>query len=88
MDILKFYGEDFENKLKSISLREEGNCFINLEQNLNISSLSEEIITSNPLRIIDPLSTKLISSSCFQYNNIKAEFKRIHKNIIATFDSI
>ena len=76
LDILKFYSEEFENKLKSITLRDEGSCYISFEESLSISKMSK-IILSNPLRIIDPLSSNIMSSSCSQYNFIKAEFRRI-----------
>ena len=42
-----------------------------------------EVILSNPLRIIDPLTLNVMSSSCAQYNSIKSEFRRIRADILA-----
>jgi hypothetical protein len=40
------------------------------------------VLFSNPLKIIDPLNGKLMSSSCFQFNSIKAEWRRIRGEIL------
>ena len=45
--------------------------------------LTDQLLFTNPLKIIDPLNGKLMSSSCFQYNNIKAEWRRIRSEILA-----
>lgn len=41
------------------------------------------MLASNLLKIVDPLSGKIMSSSCYQYNNIKAEFRRIKNEILS-----
>lgn len=85
MNILKFYGEEFENLTKSIVLRDK-DCFISLEETLewikNENGFSHEgEAMNNLLRIFDPLNNRIMSGSCFQYNQIKAEFRRIHKEM-------
>lgn len=38
-------------------------------------------IQSNPLRIFDPINNRIISGSCHLFPQIKAEFRRIYKDI-------
>ena len=77
LSILKFYGEEFENQTKSIMLGEKGRCFISLEETYQIInsdfSFSHEIdAVDNLLRIFDPINSRIMSGSCYQYNQIKA----------------
>ena len=46
------------------------------------------MILLNPLRIIDPLTQKLMSSSCSQYQAIKLEFRRIRAEIMSEMETI
>jgi hypothetical protein len=39
--------------------------------------LPELLLFNNPLKIIDPLFGKLMSSSCFMFNCIKTEWRHI-----------
>lgn len=71
--------------MKSILLRDEGNCFISIEETLHLiekeGNAYELDVMNNLLRIFDPLNNRIMSGSCFQYNQIKVEFRRIFKEI-------
>jgi DNA polymerase sigma len=73
-NILKWYGEDFNNIGHAIRLQEEGNCFID---DLLIRHEIEEGKVGL-LKIVDPITARLMSSSCHEYSNIRAEFRRIN----------
>ena len=38
-------------------------------------------IQTNPLRIFDPINSRIMSGSCHMYPQIKAEFRRIYKEL-------
>ena len=69
-------------------------CFISLEKTLNIVENSPDDshsfynIQANPLRIVDPLTNRIMSGSCYLYPQIKSEFRRIYKELIEGRESI
>ena len=46
------------------------------------------MLYTNLLKIIDPLNGKLMSSSCYQYNSIKAEWRHIRAEILKIEDLV
>ena len=56
-----------------IILREEGSCFVS-EQVVKYEFEEGKI---GLLKIIDPITNRLMSSSCHEYNNIKGQFIKI-----------
>ncbi len=71
--ILKWYGEDFDNLSYIVWLRKVGPCFVHEDE---VSVVVEDGKRSL-LRLMDPITSKMMNSSCNEYNNIKAEFRRI-----------
>lgn len=62
---------------KVVVLRDDSSCFIGNEEALIDFELADQLLFNNLLKIIDPLNGKLMSSSCYQYNLIKAEWRFI-----------
>jgi hypothetical protein len=68
--------------LKVVTLGEDQRCFVSNEEAKESFELTDQILFNNLLKIIDPLNGKLMSSSCFQFNCIKAEWRRIRGEIL------
>lgn len=72
-DILEWYGEKFDNLNHVVMLKHEGHCFVDEHQMNGEYDDSKKSL----LKLVDPITGRLMNSSCLEYNNIRIEFKRI-----------
>jgi DNA polymerase sigma len=72
-NILKWYGQEFDNINNVVTLKNLGHCFVD-ENNIKYENDEGK---RGLLKLIDPITGRLMSSSCLEYNNIKIEFRRI-----------